>query len=70
MTPFTRQSELAHEARELIVRMPSTAGNLSLVLDGLIETINGETWADFSAVLQAMDEAQAALQEARTRKSS
>jgi hypothetical protein len=64
-TPFTKQSELAHEARELIVRMAGTNSNLTLVLDGLITAVQDVSCADMSEVLEKLGDAMAALEECR-----
>lgn len=59
------QTEWAHEAAELIQRMPDTAVNLSLVLSGLIKAVNDASWADMSEVLEFLGDAQIALSEVR-----
>jgi hypothetical protein len=66
MTPFTKQSELAHEAREMAIRMPGTADNLRLVLDGLITAVQDVSCADMSEVLEKLGDAMLALQEVRS----
>jgi hypothetical protein len=69
-TPFTKQSELAHEARELIVRMAGTNSNLTLVLDGLITAVQDVSCADMSEVLEKLGDAMLALQEVRAYEAS
>jgi hypothetical protein len=64
-TPFTKQSELAHESAELAKRMPGTADNLRLVLDGLITAVQDVSCADMSEVLEKLGDAMAALEECR-----
>lgn len=65
MTPFTKQSELAHEAAELIKRMPDTHANLKLVAEALFMAFSDVSWADVSEVLDKLGETLEVLDEVR-----
>lgn len=62
---FTKQSELAHEAAELIQRCPDTVCNLKLILSGLIKAVDSAGWGDLSLVSQHLGDAMDALDEVR-----
>lgn len=57
--------ELAITAEDAITRMPSTSANDTVVLAALIQRFASASHADYSAVIEALEEADAALQEVR-----
>lgn len=58
--------ELAITAEDAITRMPSTSANDTVVLAALIQRFASASHADYSLVIECLEEAQSALDEVRS----